>query len=149
MPANATTAIRNGTFNKVPQLIGNTAEEGKLFSSAFKIDDYTRVKWMNGTYLGTASGLTLGDIVDSTIVSPLTVDSYNTYTYNNANHVNPAPSITTACSGTSPIRATRRTTRRCRCTPTTSSGTRSRRRGTTSTAHGTPEIWRSSSATSP
>ena len=95
-PANATTAIKNGTFNKVPQIVGNTAEEGKLFSSAFKIDDYTRVKWMNGTYLGTASGLQLGDIVDGTIVSPLTVDNYNTYTYNNANHVVPAPSITTA-----------------------------------------------------
>jgi len=96
MPANATTAIRNGSFSKVPQLIGNTAEEGKLFSSAFKIDDYTRVKWMNGTYLGTASGLKLEDIIDSTIVSPLTVDNYNTYTFNNANRVTPAPSITTA-----------------------------------------------------
>ncbi len=96
MPANATTAIRNGTFNKVPQLIGNTAEEGKLFSSAFKIDDYTRVKWMNGTFLGTASGLRLEDIIDATIVSPLTVANYNTYTFNNANRVNPAPSITTA-----------------------------------------------------
>lgn len=96
MPANSTTAIRAGNFNKVPQLIGNTSEEGKLFSSAFKIDDYTRVKWMNGTYLGTAVGLTLGDIIDGSIVSPLTVDNYNTYTFNNANHVNPAPSITTA-----------------------------------------------------
>src|SRR6185369_1045556 len=96
LPTNATTAIRAGNFNKVPQLIGNTAEEGKLFSSAFKIDDYTRVKWMNGTYLGTASGLQLQDIVDATIVSPLTVDNYNIYTYNNANRVTPAPSITTA-----------------------------------------------------
>lgn len=96
LPANATTAIKNGSFNKVPQLIGNTSEEGKLFSSAFKIDDFTRVKWMNGTYLGTASGLKLEDIVDATIISPLTVDNYNIYTFNNANHVNPAPSITTA-----------------------------------------------------
>jgi len=96
LPTNATTAIRAGNFNKVPQLVGNTAEEGKLFSAAFKIDDYTRVKWMNGTYLGTASGLQLGDIVDDTIISPLTVDNYNTYAYNNANHVTPAPSITTA-----------------------------------------------------
>ena len=96
LPTNATTAIRAGNFNKVPQLIGNTAEEGKLFSSAFKIDDYTRVKWMNGTYLGTASGLQLQDIVDATIVSPLTVDNYIIYTYNNANRVTPAPSITTA-----------------------------------------------------
>ena len=96
LPANSTTAIRAGNFNKVPQLIGNTSEEGKLFSSAFKIDDYTRVKWMNGTFLGTASGLTLDDIIDGTIVSPLTVDNYNTYIFNNANHVTPAPSITTA-----------------------------------------------------
>jgi len=80
----------------VPQLIGNTAEEGKLFSSAFKVDDYTRVKWMNGTYLGTTTGLQLQDVVDATIVSPLTVDNYNTYTFNNANGVVPAPSITTA-----------------------------------------------------
>ena len=96
LPTNATNAIRAGSFNKVPQLIGNTSEEGKLFSSAFKVDDYTRVKWMNGTYLGTASGLRLEDIIDGTIVSPLTVDNYNTYIFNNANRVNPAPSITTA-----------------------------------------------------
>jgi para-nitrobenzyl esterase len=96
LPTSATNAVKAGNFNKVPQIVGNTSEEGKLFSSAFKIDDYTRVKWMNGTYLGTASGLQLQDIVDANIVSPLTVDNYNTYTYNNANHVTPAPSITTA-----------------------------------------------------
>jgi len=96
MPANGTTAIRAGTFNKVPMLVGNTSEEGKLFSSAFKVDDYTRVRWMNGTYLGTTVGLQLQDVVDASIVSPLTVDNYNTYTFNNANHVTPAPSITTA-----------------------------------------------------
>lgn len=96
MPANAITAIQAGNFNKVPQLVGNTSEEGKLFSTAFKIDDYTRVKWMTGTYLGTASGLQLGDVIDDTIISPLTVDNYNIYAYNNANHVVPAPSITTA-----------------------------------------------------
>jgi len=96
LPTNATTAVRNGSFNKVPQIVGNTAEEGKLFSSAFKVDDYTRVKWMNGTYLGTTVGLQLEDVIDASIVSPLTVDNYNTYTYNNANRVTPAPSITTA-----------------------------------------------------
>lgn len=96
IPANPTAAIRSGSFNKVPQLIGNTSEEGKLFSSAFKIDDYTRVKWMTGTYLGTAVGLKLEDIVDATIVSPLTVDNYNAYIFNNANRISPAPSITTA-----------------------------------------------------
>jgi len=96
LPTNSTTAVKNGNFNKVPQIVGNTAEEGKLFSSAFKVDDYTRVKWMNGTYLGTTTGLQLEDVIDASIVSPLTVDNYNTYTYNNANHVTPAPSITTA-----------------------------------------------------
>ena len=96
LPTSPSNAVKAGTFNKVPQIVGNTSEEGKLFSSAFKIDDYTRVKWMNGQYLGTISGLQLGDIVDASIVSPLTVDNYNTYTYNNANHVVPAPSITTA-----------------------------------------------------
>ena len=96
LPTNASTAIRAGNFNKVPQLVGNTAEEGKLFSSAFKVDDYTRVKWMNGTYLGTTTGLQLQDVIDATIVSPLTVENYNIYTFNNANGVVPAPSITTA-----------------------------------------------------
>ena len=96
LPTSSTNAVKAGTFNKVPQIVGNTSEEGKLFSAAFKIDDYQRVKWMNGQFLGTVSGLQLGDIVDASIVSPLTVDNYNTYTYNNANHVTPAPSITTA-----------------------------------------------------
>jgi para-nitrobenzyl esterase len=96
LPTNSTNAVRAGNFNKVPQIVGNTAEEGKLFSSAFKVDDYTRIKWMNGQYLGTISGLQLGDIVDASIVSPLTVETYNTYPYDNANHVVPAPSITTA-----------------------------------------------------
>lgn len=95
-PANATNAVRAGTFNKVPLLVGNTSEEGKLFSSAFKVDDYTRVNWMNGTYLGTTSGLRLEDVVDGSIVSPLTVENYNTYAFNNANRISPAPSITTA-----------------------------------------------------
>lgn len=96
LPTNATNAVRAGTFNKVPLLVGNTAEEGKLFSSAFKVDDYTRVKWMNGQYLGTISGLQLQDLVDSTIVNPLTVDNYNAYTFNNPNRIVPGPSITTA-----------------------------------------------------
>ncbi|NEX61792.1 carboxylesterase/lipase family protein [Noviherbaspirillum galbum] len=96
VPSNVTTAISSGKFNKVPQLAGNTAEEGKLFSSAFKVDDYTRIKWMNGTYLGTVANLKLEDIVDRAIVNPLTVDNYNAYTYNNPNRIDPAPSLTTA-----------------------------------------------------
>lgn len=95
-PANPTNAVKAGTFNKVPMLVGNTSEEGKLFSSAFKVDDYTRVKWMNGTYTGIISGLKLEDVIDGSIVTPLTVENYNTYTFNNANRVTPAPSITTA-----------------------------------------------------
>lgn len=51
-------------------------------------------------------------------------------------------------SGACRTRATRRTTRRFRCTPTTSSGTNNPRHGMTSTARGTPRIWPSSSATS-
>lgn len=96
MPSNVTTAISSGNFNKVPLLVGNTAEEGKLFSSAFKVDDYTRVKWMNGTYLGTVSNLRFEDLIDGTIVTPLTLANYNTYIFDNANRVSPAPSITTA-----------------------------------------------------
>jgi para-nitrobenzyl esterase len=96
MPTSTTTALTGGNFSKVPQLVGNAAEEGKLFSSAFAVDDYTRVKWMNGTFLGTAVGLQFGDLIDGTIINPLTVDNYNTYIFNNANHVTPAPSITTS-----------------------------------------------------
>lgn len=95
MPANGYAAVQNGNFNKVPLLVGNTSEEGKLFSTAFKVDDYTRIGWMNGTYLGTVSGLTLSDLIDDTIIVPLTVANYNTYTFDNANRVRPAPSITT------------------------------------------------------
>jgi para-nitrobenzyl esterase len=95
-PTNAGNAVRAGTFNKVPMLVGNTSEEGKLFSSAFKTDDYTRVKWMNGTYQGTISGLKLEDLIDGSIVTPLTVENYNTYTFNNANRITPGPSISTA-----------------------------------------------------
>jgi para-nitrobenzyl esterase len=96
VPGDLATAIAGGKFNKVPQLIGNTAEEGKLFSAAFKVDDYTRIRWMNGTYLGTVGTIKLDDLVDSAIVNPLTVENYNTYTYNNSNQVAPAPSLTTA-----------------------------------------------------
>ncbi len=96
IPANVTTAITSGNFNKVPQLVGYTAEEGKLFSSAFKVDDYTRIKWMNGTYLGTTSNLKMEDVIDGSIITPLTVENYNTYIFNNANRVNPGPSITTS-----------------------------------------------------
>ena len=63
---------QSGNFNKVPLLVGNTAEEGKLFSSAFAIDDYTRIRSMNGTFLGTATGLQMQDIIDGTIISPPT-----------------------------------------------------------------------------
>ena len=96
IPANVTTAISSGNFNKVPQLVGNTLEEGKLFSSAFKVDDYTRIKWMNGTYLGTVSNVKFEDVIDGTIVTPLTAANYNTYIFDNANRINPAPSITTS-----------------------------------------------------
>lgn len=96
LPTNSGNAVRAGNFNKVPLLVGNTSEEGKLFSSAFKVDDYTRVKWMNGTYQGIISGLKLEDVIDGSIVTPLTVENYNTYTYNNANRVSPGPSISTA-----------------------------------------------------
>ncbi len=96
MPTSTTTALTSGKFSKVPQLVGNAAEEGKLFSSAFAVDDFTRVKWMNGTFLGTAVGLQFADLIDGTIINPLTVANYNTYIFNNANHVSPAPSITTS-----------------------------------------------------
>ncbi|MGB7480032.1 MAG: carboxylesterase family protein [Burkholderiaceae bacterium] len=96
IPANVTAAITSGNFNKVPQLVGNTSEEGKLFSSAFKVDDYTRIKWMNGTYLGTVGNLKFEDVIDGSIVTPLTLENYNAYIYNNPNRITPGPSITTA-----------------------------------------------------
>jgi len=63
LPTSPTNAVKAGNFNKVPQIVGNTSEEGKLFSSAFKIDDYQRVKWMNGQFLGTVSGLDRKSVV--------------------------------------------------------------------------------------
>ena len=96
LPTNLTTAIKSGNFNKVTQLVGNTAEEGKLFSGAFKVDDFTRFKWMVGTYLGTTSNLKLEDVINDKIVLPLTVANYNTYIYDNANHVTPGPGLTTS-----------------------------------------------------
>jgi para-nitrobenzyl esterase len=99
-PSNATAAVQTGNFNKVPQLVGNTAEEGKLFSGVFKVDDYTRIGWMNGTYLGTApTNLTLGDVIDASPFNlkgiQLTKDTYNAYIYNNPSGIVPGPSITT------------------------------------------------------
>ncbi len=92
-----TNVIKSGNFNKVPLLIGNTSEEGKLFSGAFKVDDFTRFNGMIDTYRnGGYSTLTLADLIDDTIVAPLTVDSYNQYIYNNPNHFTPGPSITTS-----------------------------------------------------
>jgi para-nitrobenzyl esterase len=92
-----TNVIKAGNFNKVPMLIGNTSEEGKLFSGAFKVDDFTRFDWMIDTYRnGGYSSLTLGDLIDDTIVTPLTVENYNEYIYSNPNHYSPGPSITTS-----------------------------------------------------
>lgn len=92
-----TNVIKSGNFNKVPLLIGNTSEEGKLFSGAFKVDDFTRFNGMIDTYRkGGYSILTLANLIDDTIVAPLTVDSYNQYIYNNPNHFTPGPSITTS-----------------------------------------------------
>ncbi|MBP1715748.1 MAG: carboxylesterase/lipase family protein [Deltaproteobacteria bacterium] len=76
-----TNVIKSGNFNKVPLLVGHTAEEGKLFAGPFKVDDFTRFRWMVGSYLGTApDNLKLEDLIDGTILNPLTVESYNQYT---------------------------------------------------------------------
>jgi para-nitrobenzyl esterase len=92
-----TNVIKSGNFNKVPMLIGNTSEEGKLFSGAFKVDDFTRFNGMIDSYRnGGYSTLTLADLIDDTIVAPLTVDNYNQYIYSNPNHYTPGPSITTS-----------------------------------------------------
>jgi len=89
--------IRSGNFNRVPMLIGNTSEEGKLFSGAFKVDDFTRFNWMIDTYRnGGNSNLILGDLIDDTIVTPLTVDNYNQYIFSNPLRFTPGPSITTS-----------------------------------------------------
>jgi para-nitrobenzyl esterase len=94
---NLSNVIRSGNFNKVPLLIGNTSEEGKLFSGAFKVDDFDRFKAMINTYRsGGFSTLTLADLIDDTIVTPLTVDNYNQYIYSNPQHFTPGPSITTS-----------------------------------------------------
>ena len=94
---NLTNVIKSGNFNKVPLLIGNTSEEGKLFSGAFKVDDFNRFNGMINTYRnGGFSTLTLEDLIDGTIVTPLTVDNYNQYIFNNPQHFTPGPSITTS-----------------------------------------------------
>jgi para-nitrobenzyl esterase len=86
LPTNAMAAIKAGNFHKVPLVVGNTSEEGKLFAGPFKVDDFTRFGWMVGTYLGTApNNLTLGDVIDGTILNPLTVETYNQYTSGTSN----------------------------------------------------------------
>jgi para-nitrobenzyl esterase len=86
LPANATAAIKAGNFNKVPLLVGNTSEEGKLFAGPFKVDDFTRFKWMVGTFLGTApTNLTLWDVIDGSQFNPPTVAAYNQYTSGSTN----------------------------------------------------------------
>jgi para-nitrobenzyl esterase len=92
-----TSVIRGGNFNKVPMLVGNTSEEGKLFSGAFKVDDFTRFNWMiESCRNGGSNTLTLADLIDDTIVTPLTVENYNEYIYSNPNRFTPGPSITTS-----------------------------------------------------
>lgn len=95
LPANINAAIAAGNFNKVPQLVGGTAEEGKLFSGVFKVDDFTRFRWMINSDPDGPALFSLGDIVDGSLINPLTVANYNVYCYNNANGVIPGPSIST------------------------------------------------------
>ena len=97
LPADFWAAIAAGKFNKVPQLVGSTAEEGKLFAApAFKIDNFTRFGWMVNSDPNKPGTFKLEQIINDKVISPLTPENYDQYTYDNRNKVTPGPSITTA-----------------------------------------------------
>lgn len=96
LPADLMAAIKEGKFNKVPILAGAAADEGKLFiAPACKIDDFTRFGWMVNANPDKPGTFKLDDIIDSSVINPLTAGNYNTYVYNNANKVTPGPGLTT------------------------------------------------------
>jgi para-nitrobenzyl esterase len=73
MPADPISAIGAGTYNKMPVLAGNTAEEGKLFAPfltllggppGFRISDATRFTMMANFNPDAAPTLTEADILD-------------------------------------------------------------------------------------
>jgi para-nitrobenzyl esterase len=102
LPADYASAVTTGKFNNVPLMIGNTAEEGKLFTqAAFKIPDTVRYDMMVDFNPNVPSTLTLADLLDPAIINPLTAETYTTYSYDNGNHVSPGPAITTLAFVTS------------------------------------------------
>lgn len=97
LPADMMAAIKEGKFNKVPLLAGATAEEGKLFiTPACKTDDFTRFGWMVNADPDKPGTFKMSDIIDDTVINPLTEGNYNTWVYNNANKITPGPIISTA-----------------------------------------------------
>jgi len=77
-----TTAISSGNFNKVPMMVGNCAEEGKLFSSgAYKISDVDRFNMMMAFNPNAPGSLSITDILDPAVINPPTADNYNKYSY--------------------------------------------------------------------
>jgi para-nitrobenzyl esterase len=95
LPADVAAAVNSGNYSNVPMIISNTAEEGKLFTQpAFKVWDGVRFNWMMQTNPD-APGLTLADLLDPAVIIPFTEAAYTTYSYNNANGLQPPPAITT------------------------------------------------------
>jgi para-nitrobenzyl esterase len=77
-PVNSAAAITAGNYNKVPMIIGNTTEEGKLFAQAcYKISDMDRFNLMMNFDPANPGTLSLTDILDPAVVDPPTAAQYN------------------------------------------------------------------------
>lgn len=92
-PVNAAAAISSGSYNKVPMIIGNTTEEGKLFAQAcYKISDMDRFNLMMNFDPANPGTLSLADILDPAVVIPTTAAQYNILNNNYPSPVNSLPS---------------------------------------------------------
>lgn len=95
-PGDVVGAVLSGNFNRVPLLIGNTSEEGKLFTQpAFGVDDAQRFSIMYNFDPDAASGISLSDLLDPEVIVPMTADAYNQYSYDNAAGLTPGPVFST------------------------------------------------------
>jgi para-nitrobenzyl esterase len=98
LPKDVFAAIKDGKFNKVPQLVGGTAEEGKLFAvtAASKVDSFTLFGWMVNSDPNMPGLFKLENLLDTNIINQPLADNYNQYSYDNRNKVTPGPGLTTA-----------------------------------------------------
>lgn len=97
LPKDHVEAIKSGNFNKVPQLVGMTADEGKLFTTpGFKIDRATEFRILTEFDPNNPSHFGLTDFLDPDVFKRVTAAEYNTYACDNANKLIPPPLLTTA-----------------------------------------------------